>query len=265
MARKSERYARHLILPEVGANGQLKLERARVLCVGAGGLGSPALLYLAAAGVGHIGIVDGDTVDVTNLQRQVLFDEASVGKSKAQCARERLRALNPLIDLKAFPVRLDETNVFGILEGYDCIVDGTDNFKAKYLINDACVAMGKVNVFAGILQFEAQCTVFHPEGPCYRCLFPVPPVGGVNCAEAGVLGVLPGIVGAIQAAEVLKHVLGLGDSLRGRLLLFDALSMKFTEMKIARNPECRACAKKEAFSSFARDEDACASTRARLS
>jgi adenylyltransferase/sulfurtransferase len=238
------RYNRHLIMPEVGMEGQLKLKQAKVLCIGTGGLGAPLGLYLAAAGVGRIGLVDFDSVDFTNLQRQVLFDTNDVGRPKIEAAAERLRNLNPEIRIDTFETRLTSENALDILKDYDIVVDGTDNFPTRYLVNDACVLLRKPNVYGSIFRFEGQITVFsYPGGPCYRCLYPEPPPPGLvpSCAEGGVLGVLPGIVGTIQAAETLKLILGKGEPLVGRLLLFDALAMRFRELKLRKNPECPVC------------------------
>jgi len=238
------RYSRHLIMPEVGMDGQLKLKQAKVLCIGTGGLGAPLGLYLAAAGVGRIGLVDFDAVDLTNLQRQILFGTNDVGRPKIEAATDRLRNLNPDIQIDRFETRLTSENALEILQNYDLVVDGTDNFPTRYLVNDACVILGKPNVYGSIFRFEGQITIFGaPGGPCYRCLYPEPPPPGLvpSCAEGGVLGVLPGIVGAIQAAETLKLIIGKGEPLIGRLLLFDALAMRFRELKLRKNPECPAC------------------------
>jgi len=238
------RYSRHLIMPEVGMEGQLKLKQAKVLCIGTGGLGAPLGLYLAAAGVGRLGLVDFDVVDFTNLQRQVTFGTSDVGRPKIEAARERLSNLNPEIQIATHETKLTSENALEILREYDIIVDGTDNFPTRYLVNDACVLLGKPNVYGSIFRFEGQATIFgYPGGPCYRCLYPEPPPPGLvpSCAEGGVLGVLPGIVGAIQAMETIKLILGRGDALVGRLLLFDALGMKFRELKLRRNPDCPAC------------------------
>jgi len=238
------RYSRHLLLPEVGLEGQQKLKAAKVLCVGTGGLGSPLALYLAAAGVGTLGLVDFDTVDFTNLQRQVLFGTSDVGRPKIEAAAEHLRNLNPLIQIDSFETRLTSENALDLFKDYDIVVDGTDNFPTRYLVNDACVLLGKPNVYGSIFRFEGQITIFGaPGGPCYRCLYPEPPPPGLvpSCAEGGVLGVLPGIVGTIQAAETLKLIIGKGDPLIGRLLLFDALGMKFRELKLRKNPDCPVC------------------------
>jgi len=238
------RYSRHLLIPEVGLAGQEKLAAARVLVVGAGGLGSPVLAYLAAAGVGRIGIVDDDEVDVTNLQRQILYDTADVGKPKAARAAERLHASNPQIALDVLPVRLNASNAREIVRLYDVVVDGTDTFGARYLINDACVLEGKPDVYGSIFRFDGQVSVFAPPaGPCYRCLYPEPPPPELvpNCAEGGVLGVLAGIVGTWQAAEALKLVLGIGTPLIGRLMLIDALDARVHEVRVARDPACPLC------------------------
>lgn len=240
------RYSRHLIMPEVGMEGQLKLKSAKVLCIGTGGLGAPLGLYLAAAGVGRIGLVDFDSVDFTNLQRQVLFGTSDVGRPKITAGADRLRNLNPEIQIDAYEAHLTSENALDLFKDYDIIVDGTDNFPTRYLVNDACVILGKPNVYGSIFRFEGQITVFgYPEGPCYRCLYPEPPPPGLvpSCAEGGVLGVLPGIVGTIQAAETLKLIIGKGQPLVGRLLLFDALAMKFRELKLRKNPECPVCGK----------------------
>jgi molybdopterin/thiamine biosynthesis adenylyltransferase/rhodanese-related sulfurtransferase len=238
------RYSRHLIMPEVGMEGQLKLKQAKVLCIGTGGLGAPLGLYLAAAGVGRIGLVDFDVVDFTNLQRQVLFGTTDVGRPKIEAAADHLRNLNPEIQIDTFETRLTSENALDLFKDYDIIVDGTDNFPTRYLVNDACILLGKPNVYGSIFRFEGQITIFGaPGGPCYRCLYPEPPPPGLvpSCAEGGVLGVLPGIVGTIQAAETLKLIIGKGDPLIGRLLLFDALGMKFRELKLRKNPECPVC------------------------
>jgi sulfur-carrier protein adenylyltransferase/sulfurtransferase len=239
-----QRYSRHLIMPEVGLDGQLKLKRARVLMIGTGGLGAPLGLYLAAAGVGHLGLVDFDVVDSSNLQRQVTFTTADVGKSKSEAAKARLSALNPMIEIVSYETRLTSDNALELFRDYDIIVDGTDNFPTRFLVNDACVLLGKPNVYGSIFRFEGQATVFgYPGGPCYRCLYPEPPPPGLvpSCAEGGVLGVLPGIVGSIQAMETIKLILGAGEPLVGRLLLFDALAMRFRELKLKRNPDCPLC------------------------
>jgi sulfur-carrier protein adenylyltransferase/sulfurtransferase len=240
------RYSRHLIMPEVGMEGQLKLKNAKVLLIGTGGLGAPLGLYLAAAGVGKLGLVDFDVVDFTNLQRQVTFGTSDVGKHKSEAARARLCNLNPDIEIQSFETQLTSANALGLFKDFDIIVDGTDNFPTRYLVNDGCILLGKPNVYGSIFRFEGQATVFGmPDGPCYRCLYPEPPPPGLvpSCAEGGVLGVLPGIVGSIQAMETIKLILGSGDSLKGRLLLFDALGMKFRELKLRKNPDCPMCGK----------------------
>ncbi|MEO1366119.1 MAG: molybdopterin-synthase adenylyltransferase MoeB [Acidobacteriota bacterium] len=243
-----ERYARHLTIPEVGEEGQLKLLDSKVLSIGAGGLGSPALLYLAAAGVGTIGLVDDDIVDRTNLQRQILHTDATVGTPKVESARARLEALNPDIKIVTHETRLNAENALEIFEGYDVVVDGTDNFTARYLINDACILLGIPNVHGSVYRFEGQVSVFWPSregkpGPCYRCLYPEPPPPELapSCAEAGVLGVLPGVVGLLQAVETVKVLLGVGEPLVGRLLHYDALEPSFRILKTARNPKCAYC------------------------
>ncbi|HTE87358.1 MAG TPA: molybdopterin-synthase adenylyltransferase MoeB [Terriglobales bacterium] len=238
------RYSRHLIMPEVGMEGQLKLKAARVLCIGAGGLGSPLALYLGAAGVGTLGMVDFDVVDYTNLQRQIIHTTADVGRKKLDSAADKLKAINPLINLRTFDTRLSSDNALELFRDFDIIADGTDNFPTRYLVNDACVITGKPNVYGSIFRFEGQASVFATdEGPCYRCLYPEPPPPGLvpSCAEGGVLGILPGLVGVIQATEVIKLILGKGDSLIGRLLLVDALAMKFRELKLRKNPDCPVC------------------------
>ena len=238
------RYSRHLIMPEVGMDGQLKLKAAKVLLIGTGGLGAPLGLYLTAAGVGRLGLVDFDVVDFTNLQRQVTFTTQDVGKRKIEAARDRLHGLNPEIQIDTHEVKLTSENALTILRDYDIIVDGTDNFPTRYLVNDACVLLGKPNVYGSIFRFEGQATVFAlDDGPCYRCLYPEPPPPGLvpSCAEGGVLGVLPGIVGSIQANETIKLIIGRGESLKGRLLIFDALKMKFRELRLRKNPDCPIC------------------------
>jgi sulfur-carrier protein adenylyltransferase/sulfurtransferase len=240
------RYSRHLIMPEVGMEGQLKLKQARVLCIGAGGLGAPLALYLAAAGVGTLGMVDFDVVDFTNLQRQVIHDTDDVGRPKLASARDTIHDINPNVEIVPFETRLSSENALDIFKDFDIVADGTDNFPTRYLVNDACVLLNKPNVYGSIFRFEGQASVFHAsEGPCYRCLYPEPPPPGLvpSCAEGGVLGVLPGIVGCIQAMETIKLILGNGRPLIGRLLLFDALGMKFRELKLRKNPECPVCGK----------------------
>ena len=238
------RYGRHLIMPEVGLDGQRKIKSASVLVVGAGGLGSPVAMYLAAAGVGRIGIVDFDTVDYSNLQRQIMHSTDDVGRPKLHSARERINSINPHVKVETYETSLTSANALDILGSYDVIVDGTDNFPTRYLVNDACVLLKKPNVYGSIFRFEGQASVFYAdEGPCYRCVYSEPPPPGLvpSCAEGGVLGVLPGIVGTIQAAETLKLVLGVGEPLIGRLLLLDALAMQFRELRLRKNPECPLC------------------------
>jgi sulfur-carrier protein adenylyltransferase/sulfurtransferase len=242
------RYSRHLIIPEVGVEGQKRLKAARVLMVGAGGLGSPIGLYLAAAGVGTLGIVEADVVDVTNLQRQVLHGTKDVGRKKVESARDRIRDLNPHVNVVAHDAWLTSENALEIIRGYDLVVDGTDNFATRYLVNDACVLLGKPNVYGSIFRFEGQSTVFcTTDGPCYRCLYPEPPPPGLvpSCAEGGVLGILPGLVGLIQATETVKLVAGIGEPLVGRLLLVDALAMQFRTVKLRKDPRCPACGTRE--------------------
>lgn len=258
---ETERYARHLILPEVGVAGQLRLRRARVLCVGAGGLGSPAAYYLAAAGVGILGIVDSDRVELSNLQRQILHGTPDMGRPKTDSAGDALRRLNPGIELRLFPVRLSATNILGYLSDFDIIVDGSDNFPTRYLVNDACVMARKPCVSGAVFRFEGQATVFAPHlgGPCYRCLFPEPPPPGAapGCLEAGVMGAMPGIVGCIQAAEAIKLILGQGTSLIGRLLVMDALAMKFRDLKIRPDPQCALCGRQPSIHQLADIDPVC--------
>jgi sulfur-carrier protein adenylyltransferase/sulfurtransferase len=238
------RYSRHLIMPEVGMEGQLKLKAARVLLIGTGGLGAPLGLYLTAAGVGHIGLVDFDVVDFTNLQRQVAFGTSDVGKPKTEAASARLSNLNPDVQIATYETRLTSENALELFKDYDVIVDGTDNFPTRYLVNDACILLGKPNVYGSIFRFEGQVTLFGmPGGPCYRCLYPEPPPPGLvpSCAEGGVLGVLPGIIGSLQALETIKLIIGRGESLAGRLVLFDALTFKFRELKLKKNSHCPMC------------------------
>jgi adenylyltransferase/sulfurtransferase len=242
------RYSRHLIIPEVGLEGQRRLKDARVLMVGAGGLGSPIGLYLAAAGVGTLGIVEFDVVDETNLQRQLLHGTKDVGRRKLDSARDRIHDVNPNVEVVSHEARLTCENALGIIERYDLVVDGTDNFATRYLVNDACVLLGKPNVYGSIFRFEGQATIFcTDEGPCYRCLYPEPPPPGLvpSCAEGGVLGILPGLVGVIQATETVKLIAGIGESLVGRLLLVDALSMSFRTVKLRKDPRCPACGTRE--------------------
>jgi adenylyltransferase/sulfurtransferase len=241
------RYSRHITLPEVGLEGQKKIRASSVLCIGAGGLGSPIAMYLAAAGIGKLGIVDFDAVDLSNLQRQILHGTDGIGRAKTASAKEALQRLNPSVEVELHETRLTSENALEIIRPYDCVVDGTDNFPTRYLTNDACVLLKKPNVYGSIFRFEGQASVFAPHlgGPCYRCLYPEPPPRGMvpSCAEGGVLGVLPGIIGVIQATEIIKLVLGLGTSLLNRLLLYDALEMKFRELKLRRDPECPLCGK----------------------
>jgi adenylyltransferase/sulfurtransferase len=238
------RYSRHLIMPEVGMAGQLKLKAGRVLMIGTGGLGAPLGLYLAAAGVGKIGIVDFDTVDVTNLQRQVIHGTKDIGRPKLDSAAERMADINPHIEIQKYETRLSSENALELFKDYDVVVDGTDNFPTRYLVNDACVLLDKPNVYGSIFRFEGQATVFHHNGgPCYRCLYPEPPPPGLvpSCAEGGVLGILPALIGSIQATETVKLLIGKGETLSGRLVLYDALNMRFRELKLRRNPECPVC------------------------
>src|SRR5215469_4147396 len=238
------RYSRHLILPEVGMEGQRKLKAAKVLCVGTGGLGSPMAFYLAAAGIGTLGLVDFDVVDASNLQRQIIHSTKDIGRKKLDSAEEKLIALNPALNVVRHETMLSSANALEILKDYDVVADGTDNFPTRYLVNDACVLLGKPNAYGSIFRFEGQASVFATkEGPCYRCLYPEPPPPGLvpSCAEGGVLGILPGLVGVIQATEVIKLILGKGSPLIGRLLLVDALGMRFRELKLRKNPECPVC------------------------
>jgi adenylyltransferase/sulfurtransferase len=254
------RYSRHLIMPEVGMEGQLKLKKAQVLLIGTGGLGAPLGMYLTAAGVGRLGLVDFDVVDFSNLQRQITFSTQDVGRKKSEAARERLSRMNPQIQIDAFEMRLTSENALELFKDFDIIVDGTDNFPTRYLINDACVLLGKPNVYGSIFRFEGQATVFgYPGGPCYRCLYPEPPPPGLvpSCAEGGVLGVLPGIVGAIQAMETVKLILGAGDPLAGRLLLFDALGMRFRELRLHKNPACPLCGERRTITKLIDYEEFC--------
>lgn len=245
-AAEKARYHRHIILPEVGLEGQKKLKSASVLCVGAGGLGSPLALYLAAAGVGRIGIVDFDKVDESNLQRQILHDTPSVGTPKLESAKKRLTALNPHIAIETYETRLSSANAVDLFKKYDVIADGTDNFPTRYLVNDACVLTGKPNAYGSIFRFEGQLSVFGAkDGPCYRCLYPEPPPPGLvpSCAEGGVLGVLPGVIGTMQAVETIKLILGIGKPLIGRLMLYDALEQSWRTLKVKKNPDCPVCGK----------------------
>jgi sulfur-carrier protein adenylyltransferase/sulfurtransferase len=243
-AEEIKRYSRHLIMPEVGVDGQKQLKAGSVLCIGAGGLGSPAAMYLAAAGVGRIGIVDFDVVDFSNLQRQLLHGTSSVGRSKLDSAKDRLRDLNPHIEIDTYETMVSSENALDLFKPYDVILDGTDNFPTRYLVNDACVLAGKPNAYGSIFRFEGQASVFGTkEGPCYRCLYPEPPPPGLvpSCAEGGVLGVLPGIIGVIQATEAIKLILGIGEPLIGRFLIYDALKMRFRELKLRKDPDCPVC------------------------
>jgi adenylyltransferase/sulfurtransferase len=239
------RYSRHLILPEFGMQGQRRLKEGSVLLIGTGGLGSPLALYLAAAGVGHIGLVDFDVVDESNLQRQIVHGTSTLGVRKTESGKRRLLDLNPNVEVSTYEEQVTSENAFELMRPYDVIVDGTDNFPTRYLTNDASVMLGKPNVYGSIFRFEGQATVFHPKegGPCYRCLYPEPPPPGLvpSCAEGGVLGVLPGVIGTIQATEALKLLAGIGETLIGRLMLYDALSMRFRELKLRRNPDCPVC------------------------
>lgn len=239
------RYSRHLIMPELGMAGQRRLKQGSVLLIGAGGLGSPLALYLAAAGVGHIGLVDFDVVDMSNLQRQIVHGTGTLGLSKVESARRRLVDLNPLIEVTAHETMISAENALDLMRPYDVIIDGTDNFPTRYLSNDAAVILGKPNIYGSIFRFEGQATVFYPKagGPCYRCLYPDPPPPGLvpSCAEGGVLGVLPGVIGTIQATEAIKLLAGIGEPLIGRLMLYDALAMRFRELKLRRNPACPLC------------------------
>ncbi len=239
------RYSRHLLLPEVGLAGQKALKAASVLIIGAGGLGSPAAMYLAAAGVGTIGLVDFDVVDLTNLQRQILHSTADIGRSKLDSARETIAGINPNVEVRTFQTELRSENAMEILSGFDVIVDGTDNFPTRYLVNDACVLLGKPNVYGSVFRFEGQASVFYPKqgGPCYRCLYPAPPPPGMvpSCAVGGVLGVVPGIIGSLQALETIKLITGQGETLIGKILHFDTMGMKFFELNLRKNPECPVC------------------------
>jgi len=239
-----KRYSRHLIMPEVGLDGQRRLKAGSVLCIGAGGLGSPAAMYLAAAGVGRIGVVDFDVVDFSNLQRQIIHGTSSVGKTKLQSAKERLNDINPNIQVDTYETALSSENALELFEPYDVILDGTDNFPTRYLTNDACVLLGKPNAYGSIFRFEGQASVFATkDGPCYRCLYPEPPPPGLvpSCAEGGVLGVLPGVIGVIQATEAIKLIAGIGEPLIGRFLIYDALRMRFRELKLRKDPDCPVC------------------------
>jgi molybdopterin/thiamine biosynthesis adenylyltransferase/rhodanese-related sulfurtransferase len=262
-----ERYSRHLVIPEVGLEGQAKLRSAKVLIAGAGGLGSPIAMYLAAAGVGNIGIIDFDTVSFSNLQRQVLFSEADLGKPKVEIAKQRLNGINKEINVKTYNFKLTAQNALEIISGYDIVADGSDNFSTRYLINDACVFLGKPLVSGSVLRFEGQVSFFDPkEGPCYRCLYPESPEPGSmpSCEEAGVLGVLPGIIGTIQADEVIKYIIGKGKTLTGRLLTLDALQMKFKEFKFGKNPNCPVCGENPVIRELMNYDENCNDAEARL-
>src|SRR5437016_6302071 len=254
------RYSRHLIMPEVGMQGQLKLKAAKVLCIGAGGLGSPLAIYLGSAGVGTLGIVDFDVVDYTNLHRLIIKSPADVGCSKLDSATEKLKAMNPFLNIRKFNTRLSSDNALELFKEFDIICDGTDNFPTRFLVNDACVFTGKPNVYGSIFRFEGQASVFATkEGPCYRCLYPEPPPPGLvpSCAEGGVLGILPGLVGLIQATEAIKLVLGKGEPLIGRLLLVDALAMRFRELRLRKNPDCVVCGKNPSVTKLIDYEEFC--------
>jgi molybdopterin/thiamine biosynthesis adenylyltransferase/rhodanese-related sulfurtransferase len=255
-----QRYSRHLIMPEVGMEGQLKLKASRVLCVGTGGLGSPLAMYLAATGVGTLGLVDFDVVDASNLHRQVIHHTKDIGRAKLESAEEKVQGINPNVSVRKFETKLTSANALDILKQFDVIVDGTDNFPTRYLINDACVLSGKPNVYGSIFRFEGQASVFATkDGPCYRCVYPEPPPPGMvpSCAEGGVLGILPGLVGLIQATETIKLILGAGEPLIGRLLLVDALAMRFREMKLRKNPECPVCGKNPTITQLIDYEEFC--------
>ncbi|MGH9371422.1 MAG: molybdopterin-synthase adenylyltransferase MoeB, partial [Vicinamibacterales bacterium] len=255
------RYSRQIAVPEVGIEGQSRLKAARVLCIGAGGLGSPAALYLAAAGVGTIGLVDFDAVDLSNLQRQILHSTGDVGRPKLESAKARLTALNPHVRIELHPTAFGPDNARTLIEACDVVIDGTDNFPTRYLVNDACVLAGRPNAYGSIFRFEGQASVFAiPGGPCFRCLHPEPPPPGVipGCAEAGVLGVLPGIVGTIQATEAIKIILGIGEPLVGRFLIYDALGMRFRELKLPRDPDCPVCGQSPTIRELRRYDDSCA-------
>jgi molybdopterin/thiamine biosynthesis adenylyltransferase/rhodanese-related sulfurtransferase len=263
-----ERYSRHLSLPQVGPAGQEKLKQSSVLLVGVGGLGSPAALYLASAGVGRMGLVDFDRVDSSNLQRQVLYGNRDVGRLKVEAAADRLGDLNPHVDIRPYNLRLGASNALEICSEYDLILDGTDNFNTRYLVNDASVLLGKPNIYASVYRFDGQLSTFFPKqsGPCYRCLYPVAPQDGLvqNCAEGGVLGILPGIVGALQASEAIKWILGQGDAMLGRLLLFDALGTSFREIKTRKDPACPICGTQPTITQLSEVEVACAASVAGL-
>src|SRR5438309_2789079 len=256
------RYSRHMIMPEVGAEGQRRLNAARVLCIGAGGLGSPAALYLAAAGIGKLGLVDFDDVDLSNLQRQILHGTKDVGRKKLDSARDRLRDANPTIEIETHECRFTSKNALEIVSGYDVVVDGSDNFPTRYLSNDVCVFAKKPNVYGSVFRFDGQTTVFAPHlgGPCYRCLFPEPPPPGSvpNCAQAGVFGVLAGTIGTIQATEAVKLVCGIGNPLVGRLLLYDSLELRFSQVRVARDEKCPLCGSSPEITALIDYEEFCA-------
>lgn len=256
-----KRYARHIILPEVGGEGQIRLLSSKVLLIGAGGLGAPCGLYLGAAGIGTLGIVDFDTVDLSNLQRQIWHGNTDVGRYKVDSAKDSIARINPDVNVVAYKEKISVENIKELVSGYDVVIDATDNFPTRYLINDACYFMKKPLVYGSIFRFDGQATVFMPggEGPCYRCLFPTPPPAGLvpSCQEAGVLGVLPGVVGAIQANEAIKIVLGVGQTLNGRLLIYDALDMKFTEMKLRKDKTCPLCGENPTVLDLIEYEDSC--------
>jgi adenylyltransferase/sulfurtransferase len=261
------RYSRHITLPEVGLDGQERLKRARVLCIGAGGLGSPAVLYLAAAGVGTLGLVDFDEVDVSNLQRQIIHGTSDVGRLKLDSARDRVADINPHVRIEAHPTSLTAANAIELVSAYDVILDGTDNFPTRYLVNDACVMASRPNAYGSIFRFEGQASVFAaPGGPCYRCLHPEPPPPDLipSCAEGGVLGVLPGIIGTIQATEAIKLILGVGEPLVGRFLIYDALRMRFRELKLSRDPDCPVCGRNPSIRELQAYEQACHPAQAEM-
>jgi molybdopterin/thiamine biosynthesis adenylyltransferase len=259
-----ERYSRHIILPEVGGLGQSKMLEAKVLLIGAGGLGSPAAYYLAAAGIGNMGIVDFDVVDLSNLQRQIIHSTERIGMLKTESAKKTINALNPDVNVTVFNERLTSENILRLFEGYDYILDGTDNFATRYLINDACVMMGKTNIHGSIFRFEGQVTVFKPgDGPCYRCLYPEPPPPGMmpNCQEGGVLGVLAGVIGNLQVVETLKLVLGIGEPLIGKLVIYDALKTEFRNLKLKKDPNCPMCGEKPSIKELIDYEEFCGLSR----
>ena len=258
------RYSRHLIMPEVGLEGQQKLKEAGILLVGAGGLGSPLAVYLAAAGIGRLGIVDFDQVDFSNLQRQIIHRTEDVGRLKVESAKERVQGINPEVQVQTFNTKLSRDNVMELIQGYDIVIDGTDNFPTRYLVNDACVFQKKPNIYGSIFRFDGQATVFMPfQGPCYRCLYPEPPPPGMvpSCAEGGVLGVLPGLIGVVQATEAVKLIIGKGEPLIGRLLIYNALKMEFREVKLQRNPECPVCGERPTVTELIDYEAFCGLTR----